>query len=68
VEELASENPELIKRAGFEMESVLMDLALQQTGGQRNKAAELLGLGRNTLTRKLKQHPELSDPSGNGSD
>jgi two-component system, NtrC family, nitrogen regulation response regulator GlnG len=33
----------------------LIECALEQTGGQRIRAAELLGLGRNTLTRKLKQ-------------
>jgi two-component system nitrogen regulation response regulator GlnG len=37
------------------MERVLIDCALDQTGGQRLKAAELLGLGRNTLTRKLQK-------------
>jgi DNA-binding NtrC family response regulator len=37
-----------------ELERVLIDCALEQTGGQRIRAAELLGLGRNTLTRKLK--------------
>jgi two-component system nitrogen regulation response regulator GlnG len=33
----------------------LIDCAMEQTGGQRQKAAELLGLGRNTLTRKLQK-------------
>ncbi|MEJ8569563.1 nitrogen regulation protein NR(I) [Elongatibacter sediminis] len=46
----------LVGRAQAEMERVLIDCALERTGGQRIKAAELLGLGRNTLTRKLKQH------------
>ena len=42
-------------RAQEELERVLIDCALDQTGGQRQKAAELLGLGRNTLTRKLQK-------------
>ena len=38
---------------GFER--VLIDVALQHTGGRRQDAARLLGWGRNTLTRKLKE-------------
>jgi two-component system nitrogen regulation response regulator GlnG len=40
---------------------VLIDCALDQTGGQRQKAAELLGLGRNTLTRKLQKFDSERD-------
>ena len=36
-------------------ERVLIEVALQQTGGRRQDAARLLGWGRNTLTRKLKE-------------
>jgi len=32
---------------------VLLDAALAHTGGQRGEAASKLGLGRNTLTRKI---------------
>ena len=46
---------DLVNRAQDELERVLIECALEQTGGQRIRAAELLGLGRNTLTRKLKQ-------------
>ncbi|HZX81223.1 MAG TPA: sigma 54-interacting transcriptional regulator, partial [Lysobacter sp.] len=35
------------------LERVLLDVALERTGGRRGEAATLLGLGRNTLTRKL---------------
>ncbi|WP_133501671.1 nitrogen regulation protein NR(I) [Cognatilysobacter terrigena] len=35
------------------LERVLLDVALERTGGRRGEAAALLGLGRNTLTRKL---------------
>jgi DNA-binding NtrC family response regulator len=37
---------------------------LEQTGGQRQKAAELLGLGRNTLTRKLQKFDSERDGDG----
>src|SRR5690606_37316750 len=35
------------------MEQVLFEAALEHTGGHRGEAAAKLGLGRNTLTRKL---------------
>ena len=53
--ELHAGGIDLVGRAQAELERVLIDCALERTGGQRIKAAELLGLGRNTLTRKLKQ-------------
>jgi len=53
--ELASGGTDLFGQAHAELERVLIDCALDQTGGQRQKAAELLGLGRNTLTRKLQK-------------
>ena len=37
-----------------EFERILIEEALQQSGGRRNEAARLLGWGRNTLTRKIK--------------
>jgi two-component system nitrogen regulation response regulator GlnG len=54
-QELEAGGTDLIGRAQAELEQVLIDCALDQTGGQRQKAAELLGLGRNTLTRKLQK-------------
>ena len=36
-------------------ERVLIRVALEQTGGHRQDAARLLGWGRNTLTRKIKE-------------
>lgn len=36
-------------------ERTLINAALQQTRGRKRHAAELLGWGRNTLTRKLKE-------------
>jgi len=53
--QLAAGGTDLFGRAQEELERVLIDCALEQTGGQRLKAAELLGLGRNTLTRKLQK-------------
>jgi two-component system nitrogen regulation response regulator GlnG len=52
--ELSKGRSNLVGRAQADMERVLIECALEQTGGQRQKAAQLLGLGRNTLTRKLK--------------
>ncbi len=37
------------------VESILIKTALQHTSGKRNEAALLLGYGRNTLTRKIKE-------------
>ena len=55
-QELASGNTDLVGRARHDLEAVLMEVVLQATGGQRQKAAKILGMGRNTLTRKLKEH------------
>ena len=54
-QELLAGGTDLFGRAQGELERVLIDCALDQTDGQRQKAAELLGLGRNTLTRKLQK-------------
>jgi two-component system nitrogen regulation response regulator GlnG len=61
VAELAAGGGNLVGRAQAELERVLIGCVLEQTGGQRIKAAELLGLGRNTLTRKLKLQNEQSE-------
>ena len=37
------------------VEKILIDAALQKTNGRKNDAAKLLGWGRNTLTRKIKE-------------
>jgi two-component system nitrogen regulation response regulator GlnG len=41
--------------AAPEFERTLIRVALKHTGGHRQDAAKLLGWGRNTLTRKLKE-------------
>ena len=62
--ELAAGGSELFGRAQEELERVLIDCALDQTGGQRLRAAELLGLGRNTLTRKLQKFENENGAGG----
>jgi two-component system nitrogen regulation response regulator GlnG len=37
------------------LERTLLELALERTGGHRQEAARLLGWGRNTLTRKIRE-------------
>src|SRR3984885_9294330 len=46
----------LLDEAQPEFERVLIRAALKRTQGHRQEAAKLLGWGRNTLTRKLKEH------------
>jgi two-component system nitrogen regulation response regulator GlnG len=38
-----------------DFEKILITCALKHTGGRRIEAAHLLGLGRNTLTRKIQE-------------
>ena len=38
-----------------QFEGALITKALQHTGGRRIEAAQLLGIGRNTLTRKIQE-------------
>jgi two-component system nitrogen regulation response regulator GlnG len=45
----------LLDAAQPQFERVLIRAALKRTGGHRQEAAKLLGWGRNTLTRKLKE-------------
>lgn len=59
-QQLAGGAEQLLDEALPDFERVLIEVALQQTGGRRQDAARLLGWGRNTLTRKLK---ELESPS-----
>ena len=46
----------LLDAAQPQFERVLIRVALKRTQGHRQEAAKLLGWGRNTLTRKLKEH------------
>jgi two-component system nitrogen regulation response regulator GlnG len=47
--------PPLLDTALPEFERTLIRVALAHTGGHRQEASKLLGWGRNTLTRKLKE-------------
>ena len=52
-EQLAQGNDGLHAQARERFEHALFEAALEHTGGRRSEAAARLGLGRNTLTRKL---------------
>jgi two-component system nitrogen regulation response regulator GlnG len=52
---LARGQRNLLETALPSFERVLIRAALEQTGGHRQDAARLLGWGRNTLTRKIKE-------------
>ncbi|GAB2504401.1 nitrogen regulation protein NR(I) [Lysobacter humi (ex Lee et al. 2017)] len=50
---LAAGERDVHARARERLDHVLLEAALARTGGRRTQAAALLGLGRNTVTRKL---------------
>ncbi len=52
---LASGETELLAYALPEFERILLKTALNHTNGHKQEAAKVLGWGRNTLTRKLKE-------------
>ena len=54
-QQLASGTHRLLDDAMPAFERIMIETALQQTGGRRQDAAKLLGWGRNTLTRKIKE-------------
>ena len=45
----------VLRKALPQFERIMIEAALEQTGGRRADAADLLGWGRNTLTRKIKE-------------
>ena len=45
----------LLNEAEPDFETVMIEVALEHTAGRRQDAARLLGWGRNTLTRKIKE-------------
>jgi two-component system nitrogen regulation response regulator GlnG len=53
--QLASGQQGVLERASSDLEQILIDEALRKAGGHRQNAARLLGVGRNTLTRKLQE-------------
>ncbi|MBW3551405.1 MAG: sigma-54 dependent transcriptional regulator, partial [Proteobacteria bacterium] len=56
-EQLAAGTRDLHATARERLDRVLLEAALEHTGGRRAEAAARLGLGRNTLSRKLKPTP-----------
>ncbi len=54
-QQLSNNEKNLLDTATPQFEKVMIESALQKTGGRRQDAAVLLGWGRNTLTRKIKE-------------
>ncbi len=54
-QQLFEGNRGILKEAVPQFERVLIETALKHSGGRRRDASELLGWGRNTLTRKIKE-------------
>jgi two-component system nitrogen regulation response regulator GlnG len=54
-QQLGSGSKRLLDEALPAFERIMIEAALQHTGGRRQDAAELLGWGRNTLTRKIRE-------------
>tara|TARA_B100001057_G_scaffold266449_1_gene266612 strand:- start:1796 stop:3175 length:1380 start_codon:yes stop_codon:yes gene_type:complete len=52
---LAKGNEKLLEEAIPQFEKTIIRVALKKTKGRKKEAAELLGWGRNTLTRKIKE-------------
>lgn len=53
--QLAQGGTALLESATPQFERVMIETALAKSGGRRQDAAKLLGWGRNTLTRKIKE-------------
>lgn len=66
-QQLSLGNTGILDQATPMFERTLIDIALKHTSGRRRDAANLLGWGRNTLTRKIKElgssHPKSTDSS-----
>ncbi|RVU29200.1 MULTISPECIES: nitrogen regulation protein NR(I) [Neptunomonas] len=54
-QQLATGGSGLLETAVPAFERIMIEAALKHTGGRRRDASELLGWGRNTLTRKIKE-------------
>jgi two-component system nitrogen regulation response regulator GlnG len=53
--QLAQGDTGILEQATPQFERVMIETALKKSGGRRQDAARLLGWGRNTLTRKIKE-------------
>ena len=54
-QKLQNGDAEILQEATPQFERVLIEVAMKKTGGKRQRAAKLLGWGRNTLTRKIQE-------------
>ena len=54
-QQLASGHSDILAEAMPDFERIMLQTALEYTQGHKQDAAKLLGWGRNTLTRKLKE-------------
>ncbi len=54
-QQLANGESNILDRATPEFERIMIETAMKKSGGRRQDAAILLGWGRNTLTRKIKE-------------
>jgi two-component system nitrogen regulation response regulator GlnG len=50
-----SKDSDLLDIVGPKLDKVLIQTALEKTNGRKNEAAVLLGWGRNTLSKKIKE-------------
>ena len=62
-QQLSLGNKGILDEATPLLERTLIDIALKHTAGRRRDAADLLGWGRNTLTRKIKEFENSNLPS-----
>ena len=53
--EIAAGHQDVMDRLTEQFESILIKTALRHTHGRRIEAAQKLGIGRNTITRKIQQ-------------
>ncbi len=58
---LLADDQGIMENATPRFEKILIEVALAHTAGRKQEAAKLLGIGRNTLTRKLKELKIISD-------
>lgn len=54
-QKLNSGSANILDEAVPQFERLMIEVALKKTGGHRQEAAQLLGWGRNTITRKIKE-------------
>ena len=54
--ELKTGRRDILAQAVPEFERTMIETAMAHTGGRKKDAAQLLGWGRNTLTRKLQEY------------